>query len=509
MKKHVKAISLAVVACLVLGVLLTGCGSKGESVDPNELAYQKLVISTAGNGQQKDNDLVEAEINKYLKEKINAEISLDWTDHATYGTKLPLMLQSGEQLDLVWLNAGYYLNNVTKKAFTPLDDLLEKYGQDIVAQMPQILLDGVKYDGITYAMPVNKEYGVNYAYYFKKDLADKYDLDVANADTYDEMEAILKTIKENEPGIAPFYRHKGVVGFALKSSEDQTVEEQLRYEEVNGISTIRIDNQTNKIVNLYEIEPVINEYKTYQRWNELGYFNSDASTTSTGDQDALKAGKAWNVSTSGKPGVVEDLNSLLKTEMVKGPQSPVVCSGLATWGSLNAIPTSSADPERAMMLLNLLHTDEYLLNLFVNGIEGKHWVEVGESNGRKVVALPEGIETKNDSSYYPGVDWIIGNLYLQYLWDTDSPQKFENLKAQGESAIRPKSFGFIFQSDSVKTEIAALSNTIAEYGHPLYVGARDVDSTLEELNKKLYANGLQNVIDEAQRQYDEWLAKNN
>ena len=29
---------------------------------------------------------------------------------------------------------------------------------------------------------------------------------------------------------------------------------------------------------------------------------------------------------------------------------------------------------------------------------------------------------------------------------------------------------------------------------------------LEELNKKLYANGLQKVIDEAQKQYDAWKA---
>jgi len=36
----------------------------------------------------------------------------------------------------------------------------------------------------------------------------------------------------------------------------------------------------------------------------------------------------------------------------------------------------------------------------------------------------------------------------------------------------------------------------------------DVEATLKEMNDKMYANGLQTVIDEAQRQYDEFVAAN-
>jgi len=35
----------------------------------------------------------------------------------------------------------------------------------------------------------------------------------------------------------------------------------------------------------------------------------------------------------------------------------------------------------------------------------------------------------------------------------------------------------------------------------------DVKATLDELNKKMYANGLQKIIDEVQKQYDEFISK--
>ena len=46
---------------------------------------------------------------------------------------------------------------------------------------------------------------------------------------------------------------------------------------------------------------------------------------------------------------------------------------------MHAISIVSKNPERAMMFLNLLNTDEYLRNLLAFGIEGVHYDLV---NGR-------------------------------------------------------------------------------------------------------------------------------
>ena len=43
-----------------------------------------------------------------------------------------------------------------------------------------------------------------------------------------------------------------------------------------------------------------------------------------------------------------------------------------------------------------------------------------------------------------------------------------------------------------------------EFGKALYTGSVDPDKYLPELNKKLEAAGIQDVIDEMQRQVDAW-----
>jgi putative aldouronate transport system substrate-binding protein len=59
----------------------------------------------------------------------------------------------------------------------------------------------------------------------------------------------------------------------------------------------------------------------------------------------------------------------------------------------------------------------------------------------------------------------------------------------------------------VANEIAALSGVQAEYVTALETGSvSNPERTLRELNEKLYAAGLQKVIDLKQRQLDAWRA---
>ena len=61
------------------------------------------------------------------------------------------------------------------------------------------------------------------------------------------------------------------------------------------------------------------------------------------------------------------------------------------------------------------------------------------------------------------------------------------------------------------THLTVLNNALNTYMPALEtgtVGVDGVDSTLQQLNEALYAAGLQEVIDEKQRQLDEWLAEN-
>ena len=67
-------------------------------------------------------------------------------------------------------------------------------------------------------------------------------------------------------------------------------------------------------------------------------------------------------------------------------------------------------------------------------------------------------------------------------------------------------YGFAFDDTAVINEIAALTAVRDQYAHTIGSGAVEPEEAIKEFNEALYAAGLQKVIDEKQRQLDEWLA---
>ena len=68
--------------------------------------------------------------------------------------------------------------------------------------------------------------------------------------------------------------------------------------------------------------------------------------------------------------------------------TPYVAVSVHAGGSMLAIPRTSENPERAMMFINMMHTNKELVNLLVWGIEGVHHEVVQEEP--KLVKAVEG-----------------------------------------------------------------------------------------------------------------------
>ncbi|WP_168735825.1 ABC transporter substrate-binding protein [Cohnella fermenti] len=523
--------SLALAAMLAGTAILAGCSDKDNSntsASPKEQpattgtssgeadnggadisTYRKLKVFTVGGFPQTDTDAVIGEINKYLKEKINAEIDFQGLPWSSWAEKMTLAYQSGEQVDLTFApNWADFANNVAKGAFLPLDDLLAKYGQGITDSLDPRFLEGGTVDGKIYAIPTNKEIGESHTIMFRKDLIDKYGFDVNSINTLEDLEPWLETIKEKEPGLAPIWLSGS--GSDTLSYFDKTkvsVEENFRYELVAGApAPIVLDTKTDKmIVNTMESDAAIYRIKLYNEWFKKGYINKDAATTKTSAEDALKAGKTWMKFGSDKPGSDKEDSSATGIELVKLTGNDPEISTASVSNSMMAIGRTSIDPERTMMLLNLLHTDPYLVNLIDFGVEGRQYVKVeGQPN---FIKLPDGIATRTDTGWAPGIEWMFGNQTLTYLWEGESADKWEQFKLYNERAHKVKSFGFNFNTDAVKTEVSVISNIVKEYRPLLETGSLDADKVLAEYNDKLKANGIEKIRAEAQRQYEEWKAK--
>jgi putative aldouronate transport system substrate-binding protein len=454
---------------------------------------------------ERDVALVEEKLNEYFKEKINATVKLNPIASSEYKQKTELMMNSAEKMDLVfsasWLD---FYSNVTKGAFLELDELLEQYGQGIKEQLNPMYLEAPRMDGKLYAVPTNKEITQARALSFRKDIVDKYKIPLETIKTKADLEPWLKVIKENEPDIIPNF----VAGGSGGSGDGVRYEDDGRFLPIGptpGSTAMFFFNPTQDKIDIMDalnpeivaINNAANELA--RRWYELGYTNGDAATSKTLVLELRREGKTWYQETSWKPGTDIEMSNTTNNEyefVSNVLNEPYVTTDLTT-GSMFAIARTSKDPARAMMVLNAMHTDPYVINLLVQGIEGVHYTKVGENR----------IESIADSGYgTSGLFWVLGNQMINYLKPGQPDDYYTNWIKFNDEAKRSPLLGFVFNDSNVKNEVTQLTAIATEYKMITTGAIANPVKLLEERNKKLQDAGIEKVRAEIQSQVDAWLA---
>ena len=85
---------------------------------------------------------------------------------------------------------------------------------------------------------------------------------------------------------------------------------------------------------------------------------------------------------------------------------------------------------------------------------------------------------------------------------------WDQQRAFNNNAQKSAAFGFTYDSAAVTNEVTACTNVVSKYNKALLCGALEPESTLAQFNEELYAAGLQNIIDEKQKQLDAWVESN-
>lgn len=515
MKTFKRGSALLVSSVLVLALALQGCsGGGGSSAQPassdktplsdtaKSLKPYEVSIVYFGS-PQRDDALVEAKLSEYFTEKFNATVDLQPIAPSEYKQKTELMLNAGEPMDLVftasWLN---FFGNVSKGAFLDLDDLLAKYGKGISENLNPIFLEAPRYKGKLYGIPTNKEITQGKAYTYRKDIVDKYKVPIEDIKTMSDFEPWFKLLKEKEPELIPdFIKDAGDFMMYETRSDFRAVGPTPNKIPLFLYDYTDTDNVKIKSVIDPEIASIAKaEYELNRSYYEKGYINSDAATTTTEIGDLRKQGKIWMQQAVWKPGA--DIELKIATDnkydfVSKVIEEPIVTTDLAA-GSMFSISRTSKDPERAMMVLNALHTDPYAVNLLVNGIEGTHYKKIGDNR----------IEPIADSGYgTTGLFWVIGNQMLNYLKPGQPDDLYTSWKTFNDDAKRSPLLGFVFDESSVKNEITQLTSVVGEYRSISTGAIPDPDKMLEERNEKLKKAGIEKVQAELQAQIDAWKAE--
>ncbi|RXZ76582.1 extracellular solute-binding protein [Paenibacillaceae bacterium] len=503
MRTKASVMLLAVV--LLTSMLLAGCGKEATPTAP---VGQEKENTETGSGKlppyeiklvfygsaQKDLDLLAEEMSKITLEKINATVKLERIEPAAWDQQSILMLTGNEQVDLIVTGNAEFSRQVAQGQLLPLDDMLEAHGQDILEAFDPEVLAATKVDGKTYAVPSIRDFAANAIVLMRKDMLDKYDLDISKVNKLDDLDPIFATIKQNEPNVTPLGKASAGASIANRLLETNW--------DLLGDSIGVLGNLDElKVVNLYETPEYVQMLKTIRRWYEAGYIHKDVATSKETAVDYIKANVGFGVINKGKPGALAQNENRVDTKLSLVNLGHQITSTTSITAIMMGIPTNSKDPERAMMFLNLLNSDKDLVNLIDWGIEGKHYVKVSDNQ----IDFPPGINAAN-SGYNLRQGWMFGNQLLSYTWITDNPELWVEMDKFNKESKKSAALGFTYNPAPVKTELAAITNVIRQFESGLENGTLDPEVNLPKFNAALKAAGLDKVIAEKQKQLDAWAA---
>ncbi len=443
--------------------------------------------------EQPDEEAVFAAANEIIGSEINATVEfirLGWGD---YEQKMQLMDAAGETYDLGfsagWINN--YKNNVEAGAYLQIDDMLYEYAPKTMELIPAKVVDGTRIGGHVYGIPGYQVSFRQMALIFNKELVDKYDMKdaVMSMTSLDELTPLLQTIKDNEPGIIP----TGMDNF-LDRFEPATKD--------NYLHMVMDDfpvymNYDLEVLSSLDAEQNAMDMKVFARaadWMQKGFYHPDAGMGNADMEAEKSAAKFFVISDVSKPGVEADMLQRYGYDVYAVPMGMSTISTGSVTSNMTVISRTSENPERAIMLLELMNTNVELYNIIVFGLEGQHYAMAGEDR----------VEVTNADGY-SGMAWMMGSQFNAYKLPSQADDVWDVTIKLNDEALSSPDLGFYFDDSSVKTEFANVSAVYAEYKDILMFGILpDYEAMINERNAKLEKAGIQKVVDEMQAQINAW-----
>ncbi|CAM3635168.1 DUF3502 domain-containing protein [Cohnella lubricantis] len=474
--------------------------SDSNAVDTSEEVKLKMILL---GGKPVDYDLVFGELNKLLKEKINATVEVEFLDWADWNQKYPLKFAANEQFDLVYTaNWAYYNDQSLKGGFLELtEDMLQKYAPKTWAAMPAVSWDQAKVNGKLYMVPNNNVEVTNKVVLYREDLRQKYNLPEINS--LESYANYLKTVAQNEKGITA-YGAKAADGWKWHELDQATLEHNNDFKVIDTRVplAIKLDDATGKVFNIYDTPEFKELLAYYKDLADNGVWSKNVVNNKNDVWQDMKAGKvssyAQNLGTVAA-NLAEARRDTPDQQFAIADIAPnsKKLAAISTQNGM-AIHATSANPERALMLIDLLQNDKEIHDLTMYGIAGSHYNPEGDD---KYTAGPNAV------NYPAGISNWGWNSELNRQ-DASYPQEANDIFDGWQSKIYHYPLEtYVFDDSNVKSEVANIGNVIIRYGIPLEYGLiKDTDKGVADLIEQLKAAGIDKVQQEMQSQIDAFLA---
>ena len=502
-----KLLALGVVSAMTVG-MFAGCGTSASTATDTDKA-ETAVAETAAEGTDStenaktDNgevptliwwtvggtpadDFEEAisEISDYTEEKIGVRIDVKIAGWADYDTKMNNIINTGEYFDLMFVNNTNYSKFVNLNALENITDLVQSETPELYDFIPQELWDGVKIHDNVYAVPTYKDSSMTQFWMLDDTCVQKYNIDVESIKDFSTLNDALQTIKAGE----------GKTVYPMKLAQGSTFNGFFNgYDDLAaGIAPIGVwyEDENRQVVSLLEQDDVMEKLNWLHKWYQDGIINPDANVvTDGGKQSIFGSAQGWPAAAT----TWAFNNGIEKFDLTQ-VFGPIYATGTIQ-GSMNAVSANSKYKTEALKVLQLMNTDSKFRDMCAYGTEG-NYMEYSEDGT---------VQKLRDDWVWPS--YTQGTFFILSTQTDGDPDAWEQVKKQNESAVSSTCLGFSMDIADIQNEVANVNTVWDKYKNDLLTGAVDPETTVPVILEELKAAGLDTVMEEAQRQIDEFFAK--
>ena len=464
-------------------------------------------------------DAALAELNDILTEKINAELQIyyiSWTDYLS-NYNLTLAQMDGS-VDLVgtasdWLDAW---PNAKNGAFLELsEEMLQTYAPKTWASVSPEHWELCKYDGEIYLMPEdNYAQWTNHGFIYRMDWAKEAGL-ADGVQSWEDLTTYFKYVKETYPDITPWdsdgTQYGQMAGGWITSHSE--------YVSIDGISANAMWGGTkDDLYTIYspymtETDSLVEYAKMMKEWDEIGVWQTDVlNNTASTNRDDYRVGKVaaeqhhtqtWtDLVSHTTQNTIYDTDEDAETGFFYfGQETGNVVALNITHGAM-AVSAGSENPERALMVYDMIRNDPECYQLLCYGQEGVSWEKTDD--GMKTT--PEGYNA--DTQNVNGVTnfWWGRNDDLEIRDASRDWEKIDALYAEYDSKKIDYPYGqFILNNDNIQSYIANINEIYTNYMKQISFGkySGTAEEIVAEFQQALKDAGIDIVTEEIQRQIDE------
>ena len=494
------AIVFAAAACQV--TVNTGDNAGGNAdAGEKELKQVNMLCST---WMEVPTTEAQERVAKKINETMNplgVNVNLEIVGLGAWNDTVTQKFTSGEQIDLMHSMDENFPDYISTGAIQPVGELLDQYGQDIKAAIGtdfQYMLDALTFGGELYGIPQLSPKHTWNDLVVNMDIVDEYGLDISNISKLEDLEPIMLQLKEANPDIVSILRSgitfSGIT--ALCTFDDE-------YEALgDGIGVLMDDTWT--VYDYYETPEFAEYCKLMRQWFDEGLISADIGTSSSEFtlNNYFKTGNAlWGIDhTTEYSAEVSaagwEQRSGVRTKVL--PLSDAVCSNLIY---STVIPSSSKNPDAAMIFLNELYKNSDLMNTLYYGVEGVDW-----ENKDGFITQIEGTDWFNNMSGPFSMMW--GNYFITSPTAGNSADAITAALEFTKNGKGIRSMGFMFDNSPVANEVAAIQNVVDQYKNDLEFGIIDPETELPKMIEALKDAGIDKYIAEKQAQLDKWVEEN-